>query len=416
MPHQAGTVATLGMCVPLASGLVLLCYYAHRLREEDPKKAGKKSAWKFWRATTEDAQAQRPLRIWMDGAFDMFHYGHVNAFRQGRALGTHLVVGVNDDKSITQCKGVPPIMNDAERLAAVKACRFVDEVVPNVPYVMSDDYVRWVIKTYQIDLVVHGDDPCIVDGRDVYESAQALGKYKTIPRTEGISTTDITNRLLQPPNAAIAASPAATPCFVRESKFITTSRMLGLYADGRRAPPPGATVVYARGDFDMFHCGHADFLREAAKLGDYLLVGVQSDAVVHRRRRAPFPILNLNERVLSVLACRHVGDVVINPPWEMTREMIASLGISVVAIDADEEAATLEGGSSKDAVDPYAVPRALGLVRQVRRQTAPTITVGAIKDRLEANRERLQKKVEKKLAAEKEYYDQRYGFNGSATS
>ena len=37
------------------------------------------------------------IRIWMDGAFDMLHYGHMNAFRQGRAYGTYLVVGVNSD-------------------------------------------------------------------------------------------------------------------------------------------------------------------------------------------------------------------------------------------------------------------------------------------------------------------------------
>jgi ethanolamine-phosphate cytidylyltransferase len=42
----------------------------------------------------------------------MMHFGHMNAFRQGRALGTYLVVGVNSDKSITQCKvspALPPI-------------------------------------------------------------------------------------------------------------------------------------------------------------------------------------------------------------------------------------------------------------------------------------------------------------------
>ena len=74
-------------------------------------------------------------------------------------------MGVNDDESITRCKG-PPVMNDAERLAMVRGCKFVDEVVEKVPYVMSDEYVRWVMKTHNIDFVVHGDDPCIVDGRD----------------------------------------------------------------------------------------------------------------------------------------------------------------------------------------------------------------------------------------------------------
>ena len=48
---------------------------------------------------------KKEIRIFMDGAFDMMHYGHMNAFRQGKSLGTTLVVGINSDESITRCKG-----------------------------------------------------------------------------------------------------------------------------------------------------------------------------------------------------------------------------------------------------------------------------------------------------------------------
>jgi ethanolamine-phosphate cytidylyltransferase len=48
----------------------------------------------------------------------MMHYGHMNAFRQAKALGTFLVVGVNSSESIARCKG-PPVMNDEERLSTV---------------------------------------------------------------------------------------------------------------------------------------------------------------------------------------------------------------------------------------------------------------------------------------------------------
>lgn len=72
----------------------------------------------------------------------------------------------------------------------------MDEVVRDVPYVMNEEYLKYVIEKYRIDYVVHGDDPCIVDGKDVYEAAQKMGKYLTIPRTEGISTTDIVGRML----------------------------------------------------------------------------------------------------------------------------------------------------------------------------------------------------------------------------
>lgn len=56
------------------------------------------------REEDSSGKAGREVRIWMDGAFDMMHYGHMNAFRQGKALGTHLVVGVNSDESIAKCK------------------------------------------------------------------------------------------------------------------------------------------------------------------------------------------------------------------------------------------------------------------------------------------------------------------------
>ena len=58
-------------------------------------------------------------------------------------------------------------MSDEERCAAVEACRFVETVIPKTPYVMTREYLDWVIKEYDIDYVVHGDDPCFVNGRDV---------------------------------------------------------------------------------------------------------------------------------------------------------------------------------------------------------------------------------------------------------
>ena len=54
-----------------------------------------------------NSKETKRIRVWMDGAFDMMHYGHMNAFRQARALGTELIVGVNSDASIRKCKGKP---------------------------------------------------------------------------------------------------------------------------------------------------------------------------------------------------------------------------------------------------------------------------------------------------------------------
>jgi ethanolamine-phosphate cytidylyltransferase len=60
---------------------------------------------------------QRPVRVYMDGCFDMMHYGHCNALRQARALGDELVVGVIGDEEIKANKG-PPVTPMHERYAA----------------------------------------------------------------------------------------------------------------------------------------------------------------------------------------------------------------------------------------------------------------------------------------------------------
>ena len=117
----------------------------------------------------------KEIRIWMDGAFDMMHYGHMNALRLARALGTKLVVGVNSDESITRCKG-KPVNNERERITVMRSCKFVDEVIPDVPYVMNAEYINYILTELKIDYIVHGDDPCIVDGKDVYEEAKRTGE------------------------------------------------------------------------------------------------------------------------------------------------------------------------------------------------------------------------------------------------
>ena len=291
----------------------------------------------------------------MDGAFDMMHYGHMNAFRQGKSLGTYLVVGVNSDESITACKG-KPVTDDNERVEMVKGCRWVDEVVQGVPYIMSDEYLKHVIEKYRIDYVVHGDDPCMVDGKDVYESAQKMGKYLTIPRTEGISTTDIVGRMLLMTKTHHSQTDITNntnnndkllshnPYFDRKSNFLTSSRVIRSFSSGMKAPTKSNRIVYLTGAWDMFHAGHVRILEIAHSYGDYVIVGVYSDAVVNKQQGQNFPILNLHERVLSVMGCKHVDDVLFDAPYIITNEFLLSLNISVVVkgesdptIDSDGE-------------------------------------------------------------------------------
>jgi len=120
---------------------------------------------------------KKEIRIFMEGAFDLMHFGHMNAFRLGRSLGTHLVVGVNSDESITECKAAP-LMNNEERLAMVQSCKFVDEVVPNIPYIMNKEYIDYIFKTYNVDYIIHGDGRCLCCFFDCgHHRDQNYGRY-----------------------------------------------------------------------------------------------------------------------------------------------------------------------------------------------------------------------------------------------
>jgi ethanolamine-phosphate cytidylyltransferase len=210
------------------------------------------------------ANDNKEIRIFMDGAFDLMHFGHMNAFRLAKSLGTRLVVGINSDRSITECKGAP-LMNDEERLAMVKSCKFVDQVIPECPYIMDSNYLDWVIREHNIDYVVHGDDPCIVDGKDVYATAKESGRFRTIPRTEGVSTTDIVGRMLILTKEHHLHGESDN-VLGGQSKFLTTSRLLQLFHADVRSPTKEMRVVYIDGAWDLFHPGHVAILKAAREV------------------------------------------------------------------------------------------------------------------------------------------------------
>jgi len=360
---------------------------------------------------------KREVRIFMDGAFDMMHYGHMNAFRKAKSLGTKLIVGINSDESITTCKGAP-LTNDQERLTMVSGCKFVDEVVPGCPYVMNPAYLDYIIKTFNIDYVVHGDDACIVDGKDVYASAKAAGKYQSIPRTEGVSTTDIVGRMLTMTTDHHLQTDEATEDDIsvmthedrplcEQSKFLTTSRMVRLFSQGMKAPEKKMRVIYMDGGWDMFHAGHVAILKKAKMRGDYLIVGVHGDALVNRMRGSNLPLMNVHERTLSVMGCQYVDDVLIDAPYRITPEMVASLSI-VEIVHGTECDAISDSDQIYD--ERYSYPKEAGIFTILESPT--DFNLSTILKRIQKNQERFHKKIRKKKMAEQEYYNEKYFADG----
>jgi len=167
------------------------------------------------------------------------------------------------------------------------------------------------------------------------------------------------------------------------------------------------------GSFDMFHPGHSAALREAKKLGDYLIVGVHNDQVVNRIRGMNYPILNMQERVLSVLACRYVDDVVIDAPYVITREMISSLNISLVCVGSNAYRSPLVTPIAEEK-KRMEIAGKMGILREIN--STSTYTINVTVKRIINESERFISKVQKKSAAEAEYYKQRYSAVKASTT
>ncbi|CAH8376367.1 unnamed protein product [Eruca vesicaria subsp. sativa] len=362
---------------------------------------------------------QRPVRVYMDGCFDMMHYGHCNALRQARALGDQLVVGVVSDEEIIANKG-PPVTPLHERMVMVKAVKWVDEVIPDAPYAITEEFMKRLFDEYQIDYIIHGDDPCVLpDGTDAYAAAKKAGRYKQIKRTEGVSSTDIVGRMLlcvrersnsqshsslqrqfshghNSPKFDDGGSSAGT----RVSHFLPTSRRIVQFSNGK-GPGPDARIIYIDGAFDLFHAGHVEILRRARELGDFLLVGIHNDQTVSARSGARHPIMNLHERSLSVLACRYVDEVIIGAPSEVSKDTITTFDISLVVHGTVAESDDFQ----KEEGNPYAVPISMGIFQIL--ESPLDITTSTIIKRIVANHEAYQKRNLKKEASEKKYYEQK---------
>ncbi|XP_036609841.1 ethanolamine-phosphate cytidylyltransferase isoform X2 [Trichosurus vulpecula] len=350
---------------------------------------------------------KRTVRVWCDGCYDMVHYGHSNQLRQARAMGDYLVVGVHTDEEIAKHKG-PPVFTQEERYKMVQAIKWVDEIVAGAPYVTALE----TLDKYNCDFCVHGNDITLtVDGRDTYEEVKKAGRYRECKRTQGVSTTDLVGRMLLMTKAhhssrelpseyqeytdSFGKCPRSHSPWTGVSQFLQTSQKIIQFASGKE-PEPGDTIIYVAGAFDLFHIGHVSFLEKVYQLAErpYIIAGLHFDQEVNHYKGKNYPIMNVHERTLSVLACRYVAEVVIGAPYAITANLLDHFKVDLVCHGKTEVM------PDKDGSDPYKEPKRRGIFRQIdsgNDLTTDLIVQRIIKNRLEYEA-RNQKKEARELA------------------
>jgi ethanolamine-phosphate cytidylyltransferase len=136
--------------------------------------------------------------VYIDGAFDLFHVGHVDILKAAKEQGDYLVVGLLDDETVNRYLGGNlPIMNLHERALSVLSCRYVDEVVIGAPL----DITKEMIDSLRINVVVAGKQPHSygldrVEGYVPYKVPKELGVFCTLESGSTLTTTQVIKRII----------------------------------------------------------------------------------------------------------------------------------------------------------------------------------------------------------------------------
>lgn len=154
------------------------------------------------------------------GTYDLLHQGHINLLRRAKALGDYLIVGVTSD-SFDVGRGKLNVRNNVlERVESVKATGYADEVI-------IEDYLGQKIddiQRYGVDIFAIGSD---WEGKFDYLKEYCEVVY--LPRTEGISSTQLRAETQQLIKIGIVGSGRIAKRFVPESKVVSGACVTAVY-------------------------------------------------------------------------------------------------------------------------------------------------------------------------------------------
>jgi len=166
----------------------------------DPENGSTLKIPEYTPCTKEEAASgklNRPVRVYADGIYDLFHAGHARQLQQCKKLfpNVYLLVGCCSDKLTHERKG-KTVNNEWERYENLSHCRYVDEIVKDAPWTLSPEF----LEKHRIDFVAHDEAPYTLGADaadDIYAWIKEAGKFCATQRTEGVSTSDLITRIIK---------------------------------------------------------------------------------------------------------------------------------------------------------------------------------------------------------------------------
>ena len=210
------------------------------------------------------------------GTYDLLHQGHINLLRRAKELGDYLIVGVTSD-SFDRGRGKLNVRNNVlERVEAVKATGYADEVI-------IEDYLGQKIddiQKYDVDIFAIGSD---WEGKFDYLNEYCKVIY--LPRTEGISSTMLRNESQEIYSFGIIGSGRIAHRFVPETKVVNGAEVVAVLNPDKVESEAFAKAfnIASYTDFESFinqvdvvyiaspHLTHYDYAKRCLLAGKHVL-------------------------------------------------------------------------------------------------------------------------------------------------
>jgi len=216
------------------------------------------------------------IKVITYGTYDLLHQGHINLLRRAKELGDYLIVGVTSD-SFDCGRGKLNVRNNVlERVEAVKATGFADEVI-------IEDYLGQKIddiQKYDIDIFAIGSD-----WTGKFDYLNEYCKVVYLPRTEGISSSMLREESQSTYRIGIVGSGRIANRFVPETKVVNGAQVVAVMnPDANKAEAFAQKhELTAYNDYDQFlqnvdlvyvaspHLTHYDYVKRVLLAGKHVL-------------------------------------------------------------------------------------------------------------------------------------------------